>query len=80
MIDTGINVNEVRKLRDNLIDGCQVTTPYGRCKLIEKFPYMARTEKGCFKWIEIYLAERGIRCIDREKEVKIIPKGVSNAE
>ena len=74
MIDTGINVYEVKKLRDRLIEGTIIATPYGKCRLLNKYPNIAKTEQGCFKWIEIYLAENGRICEDRKKGTKYEPK------
>lgn len=77
MIDA-VYISEINDFKDSIISGCQVNTPYGKCKLLEKYPHMARTEKGCFNWNEIYLAEKGVRCDDRAKEVKTIVKGAQN--
>jgi hypothetical protein len=78
MIQTGINIREVNALRDKLIEGVLIKTPLGRATLIKKYPNYAHTDKGNWKWAEVYLAEQGTVCEDREKLVKEIPKSRVN--
>lgn len=61
MIQGRINKTDVLKLRDKLYEGMQVITPKGKAKLLEKYPFIAITDKGCWKWVDIYLAEHGVR-------------------
>ena len=61
MVQSGITTTDVLKLRDKLYEGMQVTTPIGKAKLLEKYPFIAITDKGCWKWTDIYLAEHGVR-------------------
>ena len=68
--DEGIKVADVKQLRDDLMIGTIIKIPTGRARLLKKYPFWAHTEKGDWVWIEIYLAEHGLRCHDREKLVK----------
>jgi hypothetical protein len=58
---------DVKKFRDRLVAGMIVKTPMGKGKIITKYPFIARTEKGCWSWSEIYLAEHGVLCADRAR-------------
>lgn len=78
MIDTGIRKHDVINLCDKLIEGMTIKTPVGEAKLLNKYSHIAKTDKGCWNWTEIYLAEHGVRCVDREKIIKEIPKVVEN--
>ena len=61
MVQGGVNKIDVLKLRDKLYEGRQVITPKGKAKLLEKYSFIAITDKGCWKWVDIYLAEHGVR-------------------
>lgn len=68
-VDNAVSKASVNKLRDRLIEGMQIATPIGKAKLLKKYPYIAHTDKGCWQWVEVYLAEHGYRCVDRQKLV-----------
>ena len=51
---------DVNIMRDGFIEGMLIATPQGRAKLEKKYPFMAQTEKGLFRWEDIFFAERGI--------------------
>ncbi len=70
MVQSGINKTDVLKLWDKLYEGMYVTTPIGKAKLLKKYPNFAVTDKGNWKWIEVYLAEHGGMCEDRKKLIK----------
>ena len=77
MVEGGISTIEIKNMRDGFIEGVRIKTPIGEAKLIEKYPHFAQTDKGSFKWIEIYLAEHGTRCEDRKETVREIPKNAN---
>ena len=77
---TGIDQSEVKALRNKLIEGTQVKTPVGSATLLHKYKHFAQTDKGNWKWIEVYLAEHGNMCEDRVKLIKEIPKDAGNME
>lgn len=70
MVEGGIPKTSVIKMRDNFIEGVQIKTPLGEATLLKKYPHYASTDKGNWKWIEIYLAEHGMRCDDRKGLIK----------
>lgn len=77
MIQTGLNINDINALRDRLIEGMEICVPVGKAKLLKKYRNFASTDKGNWKWVEVYLAENGTRCVDWEKMVKEIPKNAN---
>ena len=80
MIQTGIQAKDVEAMRDAFYEGYHIKTPMGEALLQKKYPHFAQTDKGCFKWIEIYLAEHGGMCEDRKGLVKEIPKRAYRAD
>lgn len=70
MIEGGILATEIKNMRDGFIEGVRIKTPVGETKLIKKYPNFAVTDKGNWKWIEVYLAEHGGMCEDRKKLIK----------
>lgn len=77
MVTGGILITEIKNMRDDFIEGVRIKTPVGEAKLIKKYPHYASTETGNWKWIEVYLAEHGMRCEDRVKLIKEIPKNAN---
>ena len=67
MVEGGISTIEIKNMRDGFIEGVRIKTPIGEAKLIKKYPNFAVTDKGNWKWIEVYLAEHGNMCEDRKK-------------
>lgn len=70
MITGRITAEEIKNMRDGFIEGVHIKTPIGEAKLIKKYPNFAVTDKGNWKWIEVYLAEHGNMCEDRKKMIK----------
>lgn len=70
MITGGITAEEIKNMRDGFIEGVRIKTPVGEAKLIKKYPNFAVTDKGNWKWVEIFLAEHGGMCEDRKKLIK----------
>ena len=73
-ISQAVQKKDILALRDKLIEGMTIKTPKGEAKLLNRYPHIAVTDKGCWNWTEVYLAEHGMRCDDRVKLIKEIPK------
>ena len=67
MMDTRIYAHQIQAMIDKLQEGMLIKTPLGKSKLLHKYKYFAQTDKGNWKWIEVYLAENGAICEDRKK-------------
>lgn len=70
MVEGGIDKSLVISCRDSFMEGVLIKTPKGKAKLIKKYPNYAKTDKGNWKWIEVYLAEHGAICDDRKKLIR----------
>lgn len=55
------HIEEVARFRNSIMIGLLIKTPKGTARLLKKYPYIAITDRGTFRWTEIFFAERGIR-------------------
>ena len=74
MVQPRVTTYDLDSMKDGFMEGMQISTPLGKATLLHKYKNFAQTDKGNWKWVEIFLAEHGTRCEDRKGLVKEIPK------
>ena len=67
MAQARVTIYDLDSMKARFMEGMQISTPLGKATLLHKYKNFAQTDKGNWKWVEIYLAENGTVCEDRKK-------------